>query len=117
MADAVTALAIIGAAALAVRLVFTLAKLLLESVRRTAAEELAGVSARRGDLSELADRQSDEAAARTGRRRHLLLALIYLLALALPAAFGLARPVYAAASVLWLLPGGPSRRRSRAVTP
>lgn len=114
MVAAVTALAIAGAAALVVRLVFTLARLLLDLVRRTAAEELAGVSARRGDLSALAERQRDAAAARAGRRQHLLLSLIYLLALVVPAAFGLARPAYAAAAVLWLLPGGPSRRRWRA---
>jgi hypothetical protein len=97
-------LALIGGAALIVRLGRTLLRLALETAEATAASELAKLSRRRGDLTTLAERSEGARAARRSRRLDVALALVWLLLLDAPLFTGGARYVYAACSLVWLLP-------------
>lgn len=99
-----TVLAILGGVALALRLFRTLFRFLFASAESAAAAGLAGVSARRGDLSAMADRRSVATTARGARRRQGLLAALWLLLLVVPLFLGWTREVYAVASILWILP-------------
>lgn len=91
------------------RLVRTLLRVGIAVVETTAASSLAEVSARRGDLSLLAERRETEQSARRAGVRHGLLALLWCLLLVVPLVVGWAREVYALASLVWLLPRHPIR--------
>ena len=103
------ALAVVGAAALGVRFLRSALRVLLQAADVTAAESMAEISARRGDLTTLAERRADERQARQGRRRDGVVALLWLLWLLVPAAAGWASIAYALAAPVWLLPSRPLR--------
>ncbi len=102
-------LAILGGAALVYRLIRTLLRVGIAAVEATAASNLAEVSARRGDLSLLAERRETEQSARRSGLQNGLLAILWFLLLVLPLVLGWAREVYAIASLVWLLPRRPIR--------
>lgn len=102
-------LALLGGAALVMRLLRTGFRLALSAAEETAASELAGVSQRRGDLTSMAERRAHQETARARRRRELSLAAVWLLWLAIPPMAGWLPLGYAPAAALWLLP----RRRVR----
>jgi hypothetical protein len=103
-------LAVAGGTALVVRLVRSVLRLLLAAADVTAASGLAEVSARRGDLTAMAERRAAENRARRARIRSTVWALGWLAALVVPTVAGVAPAVYAIASVLWLLPRQPIRK-------
>lgn len=105
-------LAILGAVALAARAVRGLLRLALRAAEETAASGLAEVSERRGDLTGLAERRTQLAAARALRRRELGSLALWLLWLALPPILGWLPEGYAVASALWLV--RPLTRSTRA---
>jgi hypothetical protein len=100
----VAVLAAAGLLALLVRLALALARLGLLVLERSAAEGLAEVSERRGDVTAFLERRSRSSHLRGARRRAALLVLAWCLLLAAPAAAGVAREVYAISALLWLLP-------------
>lgn len=103
-------LAILGAAALAGRVLRTLLRLALRAAEETAASGLAEVSERRGDLTAMTERRAQLQAARARRRRELWALAIWLLWLVLPPILGWLPEGYAAAALLWLVrPLSPSR--------
>ena len=97
-------LALAGGAALVLRLGGSLVRLGLTAAETTAATGLAEVSARRGDLTGLAERREEARALRRARRRQAAATVLWISLLVAPAALGWAREVYAGASLLWLLP-------------
>jgi hypothetical protein len=102
-------LAVLGVAALVSRLARAGLRLGLNVVEATAANGLAEVSHRRGDITGFLERQASGAALRRARRRNLAALLGYGLLLAVPLFAGFAREVYAASALLWLLPRRPVR--------
>ncbi len=109
MHSAVLLLAVLGAAALVVRLIRSLLRLAVAAVEATAAAGLADVSRRRGDLSTLAERQQSQQSARRAGLRNAFYAALWFLLLVVPLALGWAREVYAIASLVWFLPFHPIR--------
>jgi hypothetical protein len=107
----VTVMAVLGVAALAIRLVRTALRLALRAAEASAARGLAEVSARSGDLTGMMERRAAAQSARRERRGALLLALLWLLWLAIPVFGGFAREAFALAAVLWLVPTQPLRVR------
>lgn len=104
MQTAVFLLAIAGALAVVYRLVRALARLVLSFAEVTSASGLAEVSARRGDLTAMAEQRVHERLARRRQWGDLLYVLLWLGWLLLPPLISLAQPFYAAAAPLWLLP-------------
>lgn len=109
MIDAVVApflfiLAVLGAAALAVRFFGAVTRVLLSTAEATAAETVARSSARRGDLTRMQQGQRVEERARGERGRALGAAIVWLLWLGVPLAFDLVPAAYAMAAPLWLIP-------------
>lgn len=102
-------LATAGAAALVYRLLRSLARAGLSTAELTAASGMAEVSARRGDLTSLAERREAERAARRQQRRDVVVGFGWLLCLTIPIFTPWAQALYAAASPLWLLPHRPVR--------
>ena len=107
-------LAIVGAVALVRGLARTLLRLGLRAAEETAATGMAEVSARRGDLTALAERREAALAARKHRRRDLLLAGVWVLWLVVPPIVGWAGPAYALAAPLWFT--APPRVRPKSTT-
>lgn len=106
-------LAAIGVGGVIVRLGRTLLRLGLSSAEAAAASGLADVSARRGDLTGLAERRDAERAARGARRRDTAWAVLWLLVLILPPLLGWTPEAFAVAALVWLLPRRPLRRPIR----
>jgi hypothetical protein len=100
----VIVLAFIGAAALAYRLLRSLAGLAVSLAEIAAASGLSEQSARRGDLTAMAERRQAESAARRARLQQGLLALFWFLCLAIPPFTPWTPAFYAAASPLWFFP-------------
>lgn len=113
MGEILFVLAVLGAVALVARFLRAAFRFLFASAQSTAAAGLAEVSARRGDLSTLAERREVEQTARRARLRTGLLTLLWLLLLVIPLLIGWTREVYVVCSVLWLLPSAPIRRSPR----
>lgn len=109
--------AVLGVAALLFRLVGSVLRLVLAVAESTAAEGLADVSARRGDLTQLAERREQARSLARRRRSELGRTLFWASLLLVPPSLGWAREVYAAAVLLWLLPRLPLRRRSESPLP
>lgn len=101
MQTLILVLAIAGAAAILRGLARTALRLGLRAAEETAAAGLADVSARRGDLTALAERQEAAREARRHRRRDLLLSLLWLSWLIVPPLVGWTAPAYALAAPLW----------------
>jgi hypothetical protein len=99
-----TLMAVLGALAVAYRLLRALARLGVASAERTAASGLAEVSARRGDITSLGERRAHEQVARRRQRQDVLLVALWLAWLVVPPLIGWSQVVYAAAAPLWLLP-------------
>ncbi|HEY0025184.1 MAG TPA: hypothetical protein VGB24_19880 [Longimicrobium sp.] len=97
-------LAIAGCLALLNRLVRSAARLGLAWMESTAAAGLAEVSERRGDITGLMERRQSEQGIRRNRRKEVVVAAGYLLLLLVPPLAGVAREVYAAGALLWVLP-------------
>ena len=108
----VSIMAVLGVAALLIRLVRTGLRLALRAAEASAAAGLADVSARRGDLTGMMERRAAEQAARRERRGALALAFLWLLWLSIPVFAGVAREAFALAAVLWLVPIQPLRVRA-----
>lgn len=99
-------LALLGGAALVYRSLGGLFRLALRASQETAARELAELSARRGDLTAMTERQRAATLAASDRRRQLLLTLLWIGWFVVPLMLGAARLPFAVASLLWLLPRG-----------
>jgi hypothetical protein len=97
-------LAIAGCLALLNRLIRSGGRLGLAWMESTAAAGLAEVSERRGDITALMERRQSEQGIRRTRRKEVVFAAGYLLLLLVPPLAGVAREVYAAAALLWVLP-------------
>jgi cobalamin synthase len=102
-------LAVVGAFGLVHRLLRAVARLVLAVAEVTAASGMAEVSARRGDLTALAERRSSQRVARQRQWKDLLFVAGWLAWLIVPPLVGLAQPLYAAAAPLWFLPRAPVR--------
>lgn len=109
-------LAALGLAAVLLRLGRAVLRLGLTVAEATAANGLAEVSQRRGDITGFLERQASGVALRRARRRNLATMAGYALLLAVPPFAGVAREVYAAAALLWLLPRRPVRPAAAAPT-
>jgi len=102
-------LALIGLAALVYRLGRSLLRLGLAAAEAGAVGGMMRVSVRQGDLTGMAERQALVAAVRRNRILALLTAALWAVLLVAPPLAGIARPVYAAAALVWLLPRRPLR--------
>lgn len=103
MQTLIVLLAIGGAAAILRALARTALRLGLRAAEETAAAGMADVSARRGDLTALAERREAALEARRHRRRDLVLSLLWLLWLVVPLLIGWAPEAYALAAPLWFV--------------
>ena len=109
-------LAAAGVAALVVRLLGTLFRFGLAAAEKSHGEGLVEVSLRRGDLTAFAVRQAAVRSLRRSRTRTGLLLALWAALVVVPPFVGWGREVYAAAALLWLLPGRPALPR-RPVAP
>lgn len=110
----VAILAFAGVVALVTRLLRAFARLALRAAEATAAAGLADLSARRGDVTAMIERQNAWKLARRDRRLAMAAAGVWLLWLALPPFAGVAREAYAVAALLWLVPRQPLAKRGAA---
>jgi hypothetical protein len=102
-------LAIGGAVGLGFRLLRSLARLGIAAAEVTALSGLIEISARRGDLTALAERRKHDRTVRRIRLRSAAGVLAWLALLLAPVALGWAREAFAASSLLWLVPTRPLR--------
>jgi hypothetical protein len=102
-------LALLGVAALVVRLGRAGLRLGLNAAEATAASGLAEVSQRRGDITGFMEGRASGEALRRARRRNLAAVLAYGLLLVVPLFTEAAREAYAVAALVWLLPRRPIR--------
>ncbi len=102
-------LAVLGVVALVARLGRAALRLGLNAAEATAASGLAEVSQRRGDITGYLEGRASTETLRRARRRNLGAVLGYGLLLVVPLFTDAASEVYAAASLLWLLPRRPVR--------
>lgn len=102
MQTLVIVLAFVGVAAILRGLARTALRLGLRAAEATTAAGMAEVSARRGDITGLAERQQAAREARRHRRRDLLFSLAWLVWLVVPPFTGWAAQAYALAAPLWL---------------
>jgi hypothetical protein len=110
-------LAVLGVLAILVRLGRSLLRVGITLAEETAARGLAEASARRGDLTGLAERREQARALRRKRLQQLGASVLWAALLVVPALAGWSAPVYAASSLLWLLPRKPIRPRVAVVPP
>lgn len=96
-------LAVVGAFGIVRGLARTLLRLGLRAAEATTAAGLAEVSARRGDLTGLAERREVVRLARRRRTRDLAFVVLWFLWLLLPPFLGVAAYAYAVAAPLWLV--------------
>ena len=109
-------LAVVGVLAIVARLGRSLLRVGITVAEETAAAGMAEASARRGDLTGLAERREQKTALRRTRFKQLAVSALWMALLVIPAVAGWGRPAYAAAVLLWLLPRAPLRQ-VRAPTP
>lgn len=96
-------LAIVGAVAILRNLLRTLVRLGIRAAEATSASGLAEVSARRGDLTVLAERRAVLREARQRRAGDLVRTLLWLGWLTLPLFLGWVVPAYLIALPLWFV--------------
>lgn len=101
--------ALVGAVALVYRLGRALVRVGLAAAEAGAVGGMAQVSMRQGDLTGMAERRELVSAVRRARTRAILGALLWAALLVVPPMAGIARPVYAVAVLVWLLPRPPIR--------
>jgi hypothetical protein len=99
-----TLLAILGVLAVLVRLGRSLLRVLGRGAEALVASGLATQHARRGDLTSLAEARELESRARRRRLRAVGSTAVWIGVLTLPQVTPWSRAVYAALSVLWLIP-------------
>ena len=104
-------LAIAGAVGLGVRVVRSLLRVGVTAAEETAVASLAEVSARRGDLTGLAENREMRRSLRRSRLREVGLLGVWVGLLAVPPVAGWLPAGYAAAALLWFLPRRPIRAR------
>ncbi|HEX2189175.1 MAG TPA: hypothetical protein VHG51_09780 [Longimicrobiaceae bacterium] len=104
-------LAAAGIVALGTRLLGSLFRLGLTAAEKTHNDALVDASLRQGDLTALAERRAAAGDLRRSRARSGLLVVLWLALLVVPPIFGWGREVYAAAALLWFLPGRPALPR------
>lgn len=102
-------LALVGVAALVYRLGRSLLRVGLAAAEAGAVGGMMRVSVRTGDLTALAERRAVVSAVRRTRILALLTTAAWAALLIAPPLAGVARPVYAAAALVWLLPRRPIR--------
>jgi hypothetical protein len=102
-------LALIGGAALLYRVGRGVLRLGLAAAETAAVSGLVEVSIRHGDLTGLAERKAAARLIRRTRVRAGLFLLLWLALLVVPLVAGVARLVYAACALVWLLPREPIR--------
>lgn len=100
-------LAAMGLVALLGRIFRSVVRLGLAAAEAAGVAGLAEVSARRGDLTGMAERQALVKTVRRARLRALALVGLWAALLVAPPVLGWGREVWAACSVLWLLPRAP----------
>ena len=106
--------AVFGVLALLARLGWALLRVGLAVAEETAAAGMAEASARRGDLTTLAERRGQAVALRRARWGQLAVSALWAACLVVPPLLDVGRPAYVAAVLLWLLPRPPLRQpRSR----
>jgi hypothetical protein len=103
--------AVFGVLALLARLGRSLLRVGITVAEETAAAGMAEASARRGDLTTLAERRGQAVALRRARWAQLAASTGWAALLVAPPLLDVGRPVYVAAVLLWLLPRAPLRRR------
>lgn len=101
----VTLCAILGGLALFGRALRTAIRATLRAAESTSASGLAAVSARRGDLTEMAERRRVERLARRRGLRDAAITGLWVSWLVLPLTMGWMPEAYAVAAPLWLLKG------------
>ncbi|CAA9302484.1 MAG: hypothetical protein AVDCRST_MAG68-573 [uncultured Gemmatimonadetes bacterium] len=104
--------AVFGVLALLARLGWALLRVGVTVAEETAAAGMAEASARRGDLTTLAERRDQAVALRRARWAQIGVSTLWAALLVAPPLLDVARPVYVAAILLWLLPRPPLRRRA-----
>lgn len=103
METLVVVLAIAGVGAILRALARTVLRLGIGAAEETAAASMAEASARRGDLTGLAERQRAARMARRHRRTDVLLSIAWLAWLVVPPFAEIAAQAYAFAAPLWLV--------------
>jgi hypothetical protein len=103
-------MAVAGCFAILHRLLRTLLRLGMAAAQATALGGYAELSARRGDLTALDERQNTLQRVRGLRRRQVLAAGGWVCLLAIPPALGVTLYAYAASALLWLAPRPPLLR-------
>lgn len=112
----VTLLAFAGCVALVLRLVRTAGRLALRAAEASAAAGLADVSARRGDVTGMIERQNTVRRARRDRRKATAMVVLWGAWLVVPVFAGWAREAFALGALLWLAPRrAPAERAEVAV--
>lgn len=104
-------LAALGLLALLVRMGRAALRLGLNAAEATAASGLADISERRGDITGFLERRASTQSLRRKRWINAAALAGYAALLIIPPFFDIAREVYAAAAVLWLLPRATVRPR------
>jgi hypothetical protein len=110
-------LAVLGFLALAGRLGRALLRLALNAAESTHATGLAEVSERRGDITGMIETRTAAQTLRRKRRLTLLSIVACVLLIAVPPFTGVAREVYAACALLWLVPARRIRPTIQVRTP
>lgn len=100
----IVVLAVLGALAVAYRLLRSIARFVLAYAEVTAATGLAELSARRGDLTALAEQRATQRSARQRQWTDVLFVALWLAWLVGPPLTAWTQPLYAAAAPLWFLP-------------
>ncbi len=103
-------IAVFGVLAILARLGRSLLRVGITVAEETAAAGMAEASARRGDLTTLAERRGQAVALRRARWGQLAASAGWAALLAVPPLLDVGRPVYVAAVLLWLLPRPPLRK-------
>lgn len=107
-------LALLGGAALFVRLLRAGGRFALHAAEAAAASGRADAGARRGDVTAIIDGRATLEREQGAMRRWALIGALFLLWFAVPLALGVAAQAWALAAPLWLLRGGPLRPEGRA---
>jgi hypothetical protein len=102
-----------GLGALLLRLLGALFGLGLTAVEASHASNVSEASARRGDITAMMEGRETAAAMQRRRLRSAAWVGLWAAVLVVPALFGVARYVYAAAALLWVMPGGRPRVQIR----
>ena len=105
-------LAFVGVLAILARLGRSLLRVGITAAEETAAAGVAEASARRGDLTTLAERKEQKVALRRTRWKQLATSAAWAALLVVPPLAGVGQAVYAASALVWLLPRAPLRARA-----